>query len=96
MRWERMRPRAVLPILIAGLVPVLVALPGVYLGVVAVVDALRHPPASGIIGLGLALGFWLLVGSLFVICLSVLLTGVALDVRDLRNRQTDRRTAGTE
>jgi hypothetical protein len=83
-----MRPRSTLPILVAGLLPVLAALPGIYLGVLQITDAVRHPPTGGVVGLGLVLGFWLAVGSLFLICVAVMLTGIALDVRDLRNRAT--------
>ena len=83
-----MRPRSTLPILVAGLLPMLAALPGIYLGVLQIVDAVRHPPMGGVIGLGLVLGFWLAVGSLFLICVTVMLIGIALDVRDLRNRAT--------
>jgi hypothetical protein len=85
-----MRRRATWPIVLAGLVPALGALPGIYLGVLQVIDALRHPPASGLVGLGLVLGFWLLLGSVLVVCVAVLLTGVALDVRDVRNRALTR------
>ena len=35
---------------------------------------------------GPGLGFLLRLGSSFVVCAGVLLTGVALDARDLRNR----------
>jgi hypothetical protein len=52
-----------------------------------VIDALRHPPTSGVVGLGLVLGFWLVLGSVFVIGVALLLVSVALDVRDLRNRE---------
>ena len=83
-----MRPRSTLPILVAGLLPVLAALPGIYLGVLQIVDAVRHPPTGGVVGLGLVLGFWLAVGSLFLICVTAMLIGIALDVRDLRNRAT--------
>jgi hypothetical protein len=82
-----MRRRASWPILIAGLLPALVALPGIYLGGLQIADALRNHPVGGIVGLGLVLGFWLVLGSLFVICVAVLLTGVALDIRDLRNER---------
>jgi hypothetical protein len=85
-----MRRRATWPIVLAGLVPALGALPGIYLGVLQVIDALRHPPTSGVVGLGLVLGFWLLLGSVLVACVAVVLTGVALDVRDLRNRGVTR------
>ena len=81
-----MRRRPTWPILVAGLLPALGALPGIYLGVLQVLDALSQPPAGGVVGLGLVLGFWLLLGSLFVVCVAVLLIGVALDVRDVRNR----------
>ena len=80
------RPRASWPIVVAGLVPALGALPGISLGVRQIADAVAHPPATGIVGLGLVLGFWLALGSVFVVCVSVLLTGAALDLRDLRNR----------
>jgi hypothetical protein len=82
----RVRRRSTRTILVAGLLPVVVALPGLWLGIVQLVEALRHPPVGGVVGLGLVLGFWLLLGSIFVICVAVLLVGVALDVRDLRNR----------
>ena len=81
-----MRPRPSWPIVVAALVPALVALPGVYLGAAQILDAVRSPQQAGIIGLGLLLGVWLLLGSLFVVCAAVLLAGVALDIRDLRNR----------
>jgi len=74
------------PVLVLGLLPALAALPGFYLGALQLADALRRPPAGGVVGLGLVLGFWLLVGSLFVVCIAMLVTGIALDVRDLRNR----------
>ena len=85
--WQsrRMRHRSSLPIVAAGLLPVLVSVPGIYLGVLQIADGLRARPAGGVVGLGLVLGFWLVLGSLFVICLTALLTGVALDIRDLRN-----------
>ena len=81
-----MRRRRALPIVVLGLLPALAALPGFYLGALQLADALRHPPAGGVVGLGLVLGFWLLLGSLFVVCIAMLVTGIALDVRDLRNR----------
>jgi hypothetical protein len=82
-----MRLRPTWPILVAGLLPALGALPGVYLGVRQILDALARPPAGGVVGLGLVLGFWLVLGSAFVVSLAVLLTGAALDLRDLRNRE---------
>lgn len=86
MRSDRMRRRAVWPIVVAGLLPALAAFPGLYLGVLQVLDALRNPPATGLVSLGMVLGFWLGVGSLFLACATLLLVGIALDVRDLRNR----------
>jgi hypothetical protein len=88
-----MRGRPTWPILIAGLLPALVALPGLYLGALQIADALRNRPVGGVVGLGLVLGFWLVLGSLFVICVAALLTGVAVDIRDLRNDRgtSDRR-----
>lgn len=86
-----MRRRPTWPILVAGLLPAVVALPGLYLGGLQIADALRNRPVGGVVGLGLALGFWLVLGSLFVICVATLLTGVALDIRDLRN---DRGSSG--
>lgn len=80
-----MRPRPAWPIVAAGLLPALGALPGLWLGALQILEALRRPPPGGLVGLGLVLGFWLLLGSLLVICVAVLLTGIALDVRDLRN-----------
>jgi hypothetical protein len=80
-----MRPRPTLPILLAMLVPVLLAVPGVYLGIRQLVDALARPPAGGVVSLGMVLGFWLIVGSVFLASVSLLLGGLALDVRDLRN-----------
>ncbi len=80
-----MRRRSSLPIVAAGLLPVLVAVPGLVLGVLQIADALQTRPAGGVIGLGLVLGFGLVLGSLFVVCVTALLTGVALDIRDLRN-----------
>ena len=85
-----MRRRPTLPLLVLGLLPALAALPGFYLGALQLADALRHPPLGGVVGLGLVLGFWLLVGSLFVVCIAMLVTGIALDVRDLRNRSSGR------
>jgi hypothetical protein len=82
-----MRRRPTWPILFAGAVPALGALPGLYLGALQIADALARPPASGVVGLGLVLGFWLLVGSAFVVSLAVLIAGAALDLRDLRNRE---------
>jgi hypothetical protein len=81
-----MRCRPTLPIVLLGALPALAALPGLWLGALQVTDALRHPPAGGIVGLGLVVGFWLLLGSLFVVCVAMLVTRIALDVRDLRNR----------
>jgi len=82
-----MRRRPALPIVLATLVPVLLAVPGVYLGVRQLADALARPPAGGVVSLGMVLGFWLVVGSVFLASVSVLLGGLALDVRDLRNAQ---------
>jgi hypothetical protein len=85
--WQsgRMRRRSSLPIVVAGLLPVVVAVPGLFLGVLQIADGLKTRPAGGVVGLGLVLGFWLVLGSLFVICVTALLTGAALDIRDLRN-----------
>ncbi|HLK11548.1 MAG TPA: hypothetical protein VKW76_09215 [Candidatus Binatia bacterium] len=80
-----MRRRPTWPIRAAGLILGVGALPGLWLGAREILEALRHPPPGGLIGLGLVLGFWLLFGSLFVLCVAVLLTGLALDVRALRN-----------
>jgi hypothetical protein len=81
----RMRPRSTLPIRLVGLLPILAALPGLYLGFLQITDAVRHPPLGGVIGLGLALGFGLVLGSLFVISVTAVVTGLAVDIRDLRN-----------
>ena len=78
------RARPTWPIWLAGIVPSLVALPGIYLGVRQMQNALQQP--GGIVGLGIVLGFWLLVGAVFVVCIAVQVTGMALDVRELRNR----------
>lgn len=83
------RLRVKFPIVVLGLLPALVALPGFYLGAIQITDALRRPPAGGVVGLGLVLGFGLLLGSLFVVCIAMLVTGIALDVRDLRNRRLE-------
>jgi len=80
-----MRRRATLPIVVATLVPVLLAVPGVYLGIRQLSDALARPPAGGVVSLGMVLGFWLVVGSAFLASVSLVLGGLALDVRDLRN-----------
>jgi hypothetical protein len=82
-----MRRRPTLPIVLATLVPVLLAVPGVYLGIRQLADALARPPAGGVVSLGMVLGFWLVVGSVFLASVSLLLGGLALDVRDLRNRR---------
>lgn len=91
-----MRRRGTWPIVVAGLLPALGAVPGIYLGVRQVLDALARPPAGGVVGLGLVLGFWLLLGSVLVVSVAVLLVGVALDVRDLRNRAVAARPPGAE
>lgn len=63
--------------------PIVVALPGVYLGVRQLRNGLAQ---AGVVGLGTALGFLLLFAAVFVVCIAVQVTGIALDVRDLRNR----------
>lgn len=80
-----MRHRSTLPILLATLVPILLAVPGIYLGVDQLRYALAHPPSGGVASLGTVLGFVLVVGSVFLAGASLLLGGLALDVRDLRN-----------
>jgi len=80
-----MRRRPTLPIVVATLVPVLLAVPGVYLGLRQLADAFARPPAGGVVSLGMVLGFWLVVGSVFLASVSLVLGGLALDVRDLRN-----------
>jgi len=85
-----MRRRSAVPIVLATVLPAIAALGGLGLGSMQIVDGLRHPPVGGLIGLGLLLGFGLMLGSLFVLCVSVVLGGLAFDVRDLRNRHVAR------
>jgi hypothetical protein len=80
-----MSRRPVWPIVLAAAIPAFVALPGIVLGALQLWEAWTHPPAGGVVSLGTILGFWLLLGSLFVVCAAVLLAGLALDVRALRN-----------
>jgi hypothetical protein len=84
---RRMRRRASLPIVVAALLPGTLAVPGIYLGIRQLADAFARPPGGGVVSLGMVLGFWLVSGSIFLAGVSVLLGGLALDVRDLRNAQ---------